>query len=67
MEITFNTMMDVCRYRGYEWKDGLNCNHSDFAYKGELDGFGDDAGYIVRSDKSCNKKICPFLISKDKQ
>lgn len=61
MEITFEILKAACEFNGSQWKDSDNCNHSIFCYSGELEGYGDDSGYIIRSDQPCQKKICPFL------
>lgn len=66
-DITFSTLQAVCRFTGDEWVDRNNCNHYDFSYEGELEGYGEDAGYLIRSDQPCCQTVCPFLNLEDNQ
>jgi len=60
-EISFTILQSACKYTGADWQDQKNCNHSDFSFNGDLDGYGEDAGYIVRSNQLCQNDICPML------
>ena len=57
MEITFEILKDACKFTGDGWKDGGNCNHTNFAFSGEFE----DDGYVVRSNQQCEQDSCPFL------
>lgn len=61
MEITFDILRSACRYTGQGWRDSKNCNHDNYTYSGELEGYGEDSGYIICSDQLCDEKECPFL------
>jgi len=60
-EITFSILKTACEFNGEEWKDSESCNHPEFRYEGELEGYDEDAGYVIRSDQPCSEETCLFL------